>query len=223
MKRLLALLLCCVMLVPMATGCKDKDLNKTIELNDKRIAADIVQQFESKFTYTHAEGKVTMKEMKVASEVTEGDIARLSVIATVGNDYMDAKLTAALEYKLENSYWRLHRVGFADLTAAPISIPNRASLMNTLRSYVHATGSALGKKGTEYYNLMFDVDSVTWGLSFDKVTKTAQLWGSYTSDNLTFSGYYDLTFGENGWIVHSVTQEGQQHLLLYLQTLDMKQ
>lgn len=222
MKRMLALILCCVMLLPVATGCKDENLNQTIELNDARIAADILEQYESKYTFTHAEGKATLSSLKILTEVKEGNFTKLSVSAVASNDYVDVDLTVAIEYKRENNYWRLHRMGFATVEAVPTTIPNRASLMNTLRSYIHATGSALAKKGAEFYNLMFDVDAVTWGLSFDKVTKTAQFWSSYKSENLSFTGYYDLTFGATGWVITAIKQDGKSQPVMYLQTIEMK-
>lgn len=222
MKRILALLLCCVMLIPTLTGCKDEDINQTIELNNTRIAADILEQYESKCTYAYAEGKYTIKDLKITTEVNENDSSKMTCTATVTNAYVEVDLTVAVEYKRENNYWRLHRLGFAKLDATPIAAPNRASLLNTVRNSIHANGSALAKQGTTYHNLMFDVDAVMWDLSFDKVTKTAQLLGSYKSTNLTFMGSYDLTFGENGWIIQAITQDNQTQILMRLQSLETK-
>ena len=222
MKRILALILCCVMLVPALTGCKDENVNQFIELNNTRIAADILEQYESKCTYTYAEGKYTIKDLKIVTEINENDSSKLTCTATVNNAYVEVDLTVAVEYKRENNYWRLHRLGFAKLDATPVAAPNRATLLNALRNSILTNGSALAKQGTTYHNLMFNVDDVTWGLSFDKVTKTAQLLGSYQSDNLTFMGSYDLTFGENGWVVQTITQDNQTQILMRLQSLEMK-
>ena len=222
MKRILALILCCVMLLPVATGCKDKNLNKTIDLNDKRIAADLLEQYESKFTYTYAEGQYTLTDMKITSNIDEGNSVKLALTATVQNEYVSVNFVSAMEYKKENNYWRLHRMGFNNVVATPIAAPNRKAILGMLSTYVRSNGNALAKKGIEYYNLMFDMQAVTWGISFDKVTKTSQFLASFKNANLAFTGYYDLSFGENGWVINSVTQEGKSHPVLYLQTLDMK-
>ena len=104
MKRILALILCCVLLLPVATGCKDKNLNKTIDLNDKRIAADLLEQYESKFTYTYAEGQYTLTDMKITSNIDEGNSVKLAVTATVQNEYVSVNFVSAMEYKKENNY-----------------------------------------------------------------------------------------------------------------------
>ncbi len=224
MKRIFALLLCGVMLLTVAVGCKKKESSApVIELNEARFIADLAAS-NAKYSYTHAEGKPTISDFAIVEKKEDGGVTTLAVTATATNSHLSIELEATMEYVRENNYWRLSKVDVTKAQPIPTSAPHRAGLLEALTNYTSITGSALAVKDEEHYDLVFDVADVTWGLSFDEKAKTAKLMGSLKSDKLTFTGYYNLTFTENGWIFESEKQEnGQRYPLLHLNTLEQKE
>ena len=222
MKRILALTLCCVMLLIVATGCNDyENINKTIELNEKMIARDL-QDKHTLYTYTFAEGKPEISNVNIVNREEEGNLIRVSVTAVANNGYVRVALTAAIEYVMENNYCRLNRLGIADAKATPIAAPNLDSLTTTLNSSLDALGYTLATDGTEYYNLIFNLKSAQCDLKLNDTGKSAQLNITYESNNLSLTGYYTMAFGEKGWTLQTATHEGKTAPVLYLQSLEQK-
>lgn len=223
MKRIFALLLCGVMLLTAAVGCQKKGSSSSvIELNEARFIADLAAN-NAKYSYTHAEGKSTISDFTIVEKKEDGGVTTLAVTATATNSHLSIELEATMEYVRENNYWRLSKVDVTKAQPIPTSAPNRAGLLEALTNYVSITGSALAILGEEHYHLVFDVADAMWDLSFDEETKTAKLVGSLFSNELTFTGHYNLIFTENGWAFESEEQEtGQSYPLLRLNSLEQK-
>lgn len=222
MKRFFALLLCGVLLLTLSVGCK-KNSSPVIELNEARYIADLANN-DAKYSYSYAEGKPTISDFTIVEKKEDGGMTTLSVTATASNDHVDIELAATMEYVRENNYWRLSKLEITKAEPIPTSAPDITTLRETLRNYTTITGSALAIMDEEHYHLEFNVDHVTFGTSFNSKEKTARLMATLKSDRLSFTGHYNLTFAERGWVLESEKQENGSHYpLLYLDTLEQKE
>lgn len=222
MKRILALTLCCVMLLTVATGCNNVATpTDPPEVNTTLVTNDLLEH-HSLYAYTLAEGKPEVSNVNIVSREEEGNTVRVSVTAVANNGYVRVALTAAIEYVLENNYYRMNRLGIADAKATPIAAPNYDALMTTLGSSLDNIGYVLATDGTDYYNLIFSLKASQCELKLNDTGKTAQLNLTYESDNLSLTGYYTMAFGEKGWSLQTATYEGVTAPVLYLRSLEQK-
>lgn len=222
MKRLLSLLLCCVMLMTLSAGCKKNNTPEKPGLTDTAIAADLAAN-HTKYNFAHinAESEPTISDFKVSNRTEADGVVSLSVTATAITPYATIDVAADMEYTWELNYWRMSNIEITKAIPTVTAAPNLNSVKTELSNYISIVGSALAVKDEESHNLQFSFDKAAWSISRADGAQTATLNVAYQSDELTFTGYYTLTFGEAGWTIESEEQESGQHYpLMHLITLE---
>ena len=229
MKKVLALLLCLTMLLTVCAGCKKTA--KNTELTDALVRSDLVKN-SNLYTYAHLGIVNSISSLKIADKNRDGDVTTLSVTGTALSSCAKIQMAADMKYTFKNGAWHLDSMkvnkAVPTLTAGPYtdSVLSEISnyLVNNESSQKFKKPSALAVKNGKYHNIELNVQAADWQMAYDALTQTAKLNVTYKSENLSFSGYYSLEFdAEKGWIIHGEQQEnGQNYLLLYLNTLEQK-
>lgn len=220
MKRIYALLLCLLMVLTMAVGCNEE---KPAELTDSQIAADLAKQ-HGQYAYAHIGGQPTITNLQVSDKNENGYTTTLSATAVAVFSGAEVDITATMTYLLSDNQWRAYKT---QVTAGAIRLtggPDKDSVLQELENYVSLVGSVYAIWEDEYQAL-YDVTfaDATAEMKYEESAKTATLNLSYTSDKLSFTGSYALSFGEGGWSIETVKQDdGRQHPLLRLTSLEKK-
>ena len=208
MKRALALILCCVMLLTLTVGCKKEE--KPAAPDDSRISSDLIDH-RAKYSFSHIEGTPSMAGLKIVERHEEDDSIDLKVTATAINEYARIELAADIEYELDDGRWELDELRITKAVPTPTAAPNQESVLMLLDNYISITGSALAAKGEERHKLNVNVRGANWEMKYDEASKTAKLLVEMKSEVLTFKGYYALSFNETGWVIESEKQENGQN------------
>lgn len=221
MKKIIALILCGVMLLTLAVGCKKEEQPE--ELIDARIAHDLTNSTHL-YPYTHIVGTPDIKDLQVVSRNESGNRTIVSVDANLYFSNADLDLKADMEYLLIGNHWKLEDVKVTHRAITVTGAPHQASVMSDLTNYIGIVGSAYSVMDDTYQPLYFNINDPTVEMQYESGAKTAALKLAYTSDKLTFEGTYTLTFDEeSGWHFETVKQaDGRQHPLLRLTKLEQK-
>ena len=222
MKKVVALLLCLALLMVLPTGCK----KKTEAPDASRICSDLLN-CSHLYYYAHI-GKVSSMTLPEIVEKTETkDTITYAVTAKAMTPYSDIQLSATMKYTLVDNAWQLDKesVKITKKEAIPTAAPDLETMTkDNLANYLSIVGKALAVKGEEEYLLpAYDVSKATWETKYEKGATTATLNVTYQSDELSFTGYYNITFGENGWMMESKMKDEIGHILLHLETLEQKE
>ena len=221
MKKIVALLLCGVMLLTLAAGCKKEEATPAV-LNETIIHSDLLKNY-TLYNYSHVTGAPTLGGLQIIKRSEEGDAATVSVSALAHYANVDVGVTADMAYTRINNVWTLQNITITGATPTVTGAPDQDSVLSMLENYISITGSALAIKGDERHHLNVNVRGATWEMQHEGGAKTAKLLVSMKSDTLTFNGYYTLNFEETGWTVVSEKQEnGQYYPLLTLESLKQK-
>ena len=234
MKRTLALLLCFILLLALPIGCsedEEKAANKVSELTNSQISSDLKDSAHL-YYFAHTGNIHTVSGLKVSDKEKDGITMTLKATATVNSNHVAVKLAADMKYTVINNAWKLNSVKITKATPSILSGPNQESVLIEINNYIdnNATSQeqnkhlALAYLGEERHSLELDTAAVTWGIDYKEGSNTAKLTAKLTSDALTFSGYYTLTFDKKvGWVIKSEQQDnGQYYLVLHLDSLEQK-
>lgn len=113
--------------------------------------------------------------------------------------------------------------GCNDTPAEDDGAPKQELLLQELENYVTVVGSALAMKDGEKHPLVFNVRDADWRVDYEKDATTATLYVTYSSDKLSFEGYYSLTLTEGKWTIDSLRQDDfRNHPLLHLTSLEQE-
>ena len=221
MKKIVALLLCVIMLLTMAVGCKDKEEPEV--LDETRIVSDLSDNYP-KYIFSHASGRPSVGGLQIVERNEEGDDAVLSVTATAHFRNATVAIAADMDYQRVDGQWTLNEIAITKTTITPTAAPDLESVLMLLDNYISITGSALAAKGDDRHQLKLNVRGANWEMECEDGAKTAKLNVSMKSEQLTFTGYYTLTFKDTGWDIACEKQDnGQYHPLLHLETLEQKE
>lgn len=219
MKKIVSLLLCCVMLATLCVGCKDKSPTRNTELTDGIIASDLADKYSYySFAHVNPDQKPTISDLQVSGRVEEEGVTRLAVTATADTGYAHIQFTANVEYTWELNYWRMSKLEVTDAVATPTAAPSVASVQLELSNYMSITGSALAIQGQTRRNLKFTMNNATRKMTWVEANHTATLTLSVKTSEAVFEGYYNLTFDSaKGWVIESEKQEsGQNYPVMHL-------
>ena len=222
MKRMMALLLCCAMVLTLCAGCKKDTTTLNKELTDSIIASDLASNY-AKYSFSHVapETKPVISDLQVSQRTEEGDVTKLAVTAEADTGYATIQVAAKMEYTWEINYWRMSHMEVTDATVTPTAVPSMSSVQLELSNYISVAGSALAILDGTHHNLTFAPSKAMWGIVWDAATKTAKLSVTATTTEFTFEGYYNLTFTDTGWVFETEKQEsGQNYPLMHLTKLN---
>ena len=227
MKKVFALLLCLALLATMAVGCKKNDKAAQIPSTDKLstsvLSADLLSK--SGLYYYEACGKYdSISNLKVVNKMTTDNVTNVAVTGIARSAYVEVELAANMKYVVKNNQWVLDSVNVTKKVPSVIAAPDTARIQDTISNYISFIGSALAvKDGKEQRLPSFNIKNAKWEMKWENGAKTARLNISYTSDPLTFTGYYTLTFGETGWgYEHKALDDGYRHIVMHLESLEQK-
>lgn len=216
MKKALALLLCCVMVLTIAAGCKK---NKPEELTNTRISSDLANNY-AEYAYTHITGTPSISELNIAEKNQEEDRITVSVSAVAVFSNAKVKVAATMAYALSGTKWRLTDVTVSDSSITPTGAPSIESVLNELVNYVSINGGAIGVLEENEHLLQYNLRGAEWTMACEDGAKTATLNVTFTSKKLSFAGYYTLTFVEKGWVIETTERgDGRHHPLMHLTSL----
>lgn len=219
MKKVLALLLCCGMLLTIAAGCKK---NQQKELSDARISSDVANSSHL-YAYDHVAGDRTVHELNITQRTEEGDRVSLKATADVHFSNAIVAVKAEMAYRYVDANWKLEDIAITSSDVELTAAPDTASVMMELTNYASIVGSVYAVYDETYQPLYFNLADATTKMSYEAGADTAKLELSLVSDKLSFTGTYTLTFGENGWQFETVKQtDNRNHPLLRLTSLEKK-
>lgn len=232
MKKALALILCLVMLLTLAVGCKKKEEEqKVAELTDSLIASDLINS-DNLYYFAHTGDITSMAELKVEDKKQDGNTLTLTASATAGSECIEVELTAKMKYTVQNGAWKLASVEITKAVPTVIAAPTKESVLSEIENYLaynltsreQEKSIALGIKGEERYELEINPRNVAWNMEYEDGSTTAKLTAALNNNDVAFIGYYSLSFdNEQGWVIASEKQEnGQGYLVLYLETIELK-
>ena len=228
MKRVFALFLCLALLATMAVGCKKNEKKAQApasnELTESVFITDLLSK--SDLYYYEACGKYnSIADLKVVHKMTTDNAVNVSVTGTASSPYVEVDLAADMKYVVKNNQWVLDSVNVTKKVPSVIAAPDTARIQDTISNYISFVGSALAVKDGQDQRLpSFSIKNAQWEMKWETGAKTARLNISYTSDPLTFTGYYTLTFGEAGWdYEHKALDDGYRHIVMHLETLEQKE
>ena len=233
MKRTLALLLCLILLLALPVGCKkDKQAtNPAGELTNSQISIDLKNSTHL-YYYAHTGSILAVSGLKVSDKEKDGNAMTLKATATAQSNHVSVDLAADMRYVVINNKWTLDTVEITKAVPTILAGPEKESVLMEISNYLahNATSQeqnkslALAYLGEERHSLEITVSAVTWGVDYKEGSDTAKLTAKLTSDALTFSGYYTLTFDKKvGWVIETEKQDNGQHYpVLHLDTLEQK-
>ena len=233
MKRIFALLLCIALVIALPVGCKKKaDKAEPEAVTEKRIGADLMSR--SDLYYLHHVGTLnSYNSVKIVEKSEKDDTLSLSVTANLFTNNVEIALAANMTYVLADNSWKLDTVKINKATPTLTGGPDKQSVITYVTNYVqnnpttqeNRKDTALAVLGEERHLLAIDLSKVTWELKNDLKAKTSQLYATYKTDDLSFSGYYNLTFDDaQGWIIENEKQDnGYYYLVMHLDTLEQKE
>ena len=229
MKKIVSLLLCCVMLATLCVGCKDKTPTRNTDLTDAIVASDLADNYHQySFAHVAPDQKPTVSDLQVSDRVEEEGVTRLTVTAKADTGYALIRIGAAMEYTWELNYWRMSKLEITDTVANPTAAPSIASVQSELANYMSVTGSALAIQGETRRALKFTMNNATRNIAWQQGAKTATLTLSVKTTEAIFEGYYNLTFDSaKGWVIETEKQESGQnypvmHLTEYTEVITQK-
>lgn len=225
MKKAIALLLCLTLLLVLPTGCKKK--GDPSLLDDNRLTSDLMN-CSHLYYYSHVGAVNAISNLKVVEKVEKKNAVSFSVTAKAVAACANIELAVDMNYAYENGTWMLDRdnVKVTKQTITVTAGPDLESTIMELNNYVSVVGNALAVKGEEQHLLpAYNVVKATWETEYSETNKTAKMKVTYESDTLSFTGYYNLTFNDNGWVFETKKIEGDErsHILLHLETLEQKE
>lgn len=232
MKKALALLLCLMMLLALPVGCKkDKEAKKVGELTDAQISSDLINS-DHLYHFAYTGNISSLAGLKVSDKKQDGNTITLKATGTASSAYVQVALAAEMKYTVINNAWKLDSVQITKAVPTTIDGPEQEAILMTVENYIdnnmtsqeQKKSVALAYLGEERHSLEVNTRAVTWGVDYEKGSDTAKLTAKLTSDALTFSGYYTLTWDEKaGWVFESEKQDnGQHYLVLHLDSLEQK-
>lgn len=225
MKKAFALLLCVVLLMAMAAGCKKKeDKPANTPAPNALTESDFISGLLSRsdLYYYEACGKFkSIADLEVVSKMTTDDATNVSVTGTAISNCVEVELAATLNYILKDNQWVLDTAKVTKKVPTVTAAPELTRIQDTIGNYMSAVGNALAiQDGTDHRLPSFAIKDVKWEMKWDNGAETARLNVSYTSESLTFTGYYTLTFGETGWeYEYKVLEDGYRHIVMHLESL----
>lgn len=233
MKRIFALLLCVALILALPVGCKKKKADKVEPeaVTEKRVGADLMSRSDL-YYFGHIGTVNSYNSVKIVEKSQDGDALSLSATAKIYSNNAEIYLAADMTYTLVNNSWKLGTVTITEAVPTPVGGPDKESVLSEIRNYIQNNLTsrqqkkevALAVLGEEHHFLAIDLTKATWEMKNDSAAKTAKLHVSHKTDDLTFSGYYNLTFDtEKGWVIETEKQEnGFNYPLLHLETLEQK-
>lgn len=224
MKKIFALLLCCLLPLLMLAGCnKEESTPEPPELTDDIVAKDLSLN-HSRYNKLYFMGNsYAISNLEVSDKEEKDNTVTLTASATAANNSISYQLTASMVYALEGNFWVMKNIEVLEAEHTILGNPDQGELLEALENYYSITGSALALQGEEEYKLNFNPVGAEWTVTSDLENKTAKVAVSFKSTELTFEGYYNLTLGENGWSFESQLQEdGRSFPILYLEKLEQK-
>lgn len=233
MKRIFALLLCVALVIALPVGCKKKaDKVEPEAVTEKRIGNDLMSRSDL-YYLSHVGTINSFNSVKIVEKDEDGDTLSLSVTANMFSNNAEISLAADMTYTLVANSWKLDTVTVNKAVPTLTGGPDKQSVLMDITNYVqnnpttqeNKKDTALAMLGEERHLLAIDLAKVTWEMKNDLKTKTAKLYATQKTGDLTFTGYYNLTFDDTkGWIIESEKQDnGFYYLLMRLEAMEQKE
>lgn len=232
MKKVFALLLCVALLLALPVGCKDKkEQKKPGELAESQISSDLIAS-DHLYYYAHTGTITSLSNLKVTDKKQDGDTITLKATGTAHSTGLQVNLAADMKYVVKNGAWHLDNIKLNKATPKLTGGPDKESVQMEIENYLaHNFTSqeqnktiALAIHGEERHELAINPREAAWSIDYKKGSTTAKMTVAVNNNDVAFTGYYKLNFDQKaGWVITGEKQEnGQNYLVLYLDTLELK-